>query len=154
MARLILNNQGFVLAKAGFNADTADEEDLLVSPNGSVLQVFMSGIVTPSFITVPYGSGTTSIRLKMATVSFGVTLPTPPMAFVNGIYPGGGAGDASTHANQHTFGSTIIYEPNYYYVSYVDKLEIYCRVDDGGTLGIDGPNCNDWRYYVVENTIE
>lgn len=158
-SRVFMDPTGFKIAKSGFDARIAAEQDLLFSSNASSMTLYQTGVATlTDFAETVYGTPGW-IWYRRAVITFGKTFAKPPMAFCAGLRSDGkiecGVFGKAVSASG---GTTRV--PCIVWVTTTTDLTIYVLRDQiynpslGWVPGGGGPDCTSARYYIMENTIE
>ncbi|MCO6386248.1 hypothetical protein [Aliihoeflea sp. 40Bstr573] len=149
MPRAVIDNRGPRIAKPGYDANTAPPQHMFFDPEFVAARLFQTGTVT-------LGEGAPYGNFRVASHGFGKTFPQPPIVLVGGVLGDGGL-DITPWIDQR-FESTVLRNWSYYsvYIS-TTGFTLYVRrpseVTPGGATFNFGSPANNWRYWVLDNTM-
>lgn len=146
MPRARLSKEGPIIAKAGFDVDTADLKDMLFSPSFVATRLALSGTVTTSSY-----SGSMSSFYRRAIFTYDTPFLFPPFLLFAGINDDGTAHFCPfvTYVNPAASPGTYSIFPSIEYRSFRDRFELYVCVKDSPTYVP-----TSWRYFVFYNGLE
>lgn len=148
MPRMLIWQEGILIAKPGYDVVTAAAPNMIFSSTGVAATVYQSGIA----VVAPY-SGTASDRYKRVRVNFAKVFPAPPPVLVAGLNPDGSADvnaivlgvTGNDYARSHPHYSLEIDTSGFWlYVLY------YAPSATGFLFGTD---VTSWKWYVLDATL-
>lgn len=138
MPHAFMDSTGFKIAKAGFDARTAAEINLLFSSSASSLAQYVSGVAASAGLTL----GPNDDRYHHAIINFGKTYTTPPLVFFGAKYADG---LVNTSIGFYNAGSGYLYA-NIFAVTSTTQAKLYALARYGTPTG--------FHYFIMENTIQ
>lgn len=145
MLRQKISSGGIVIAKHGYDANTATLEQLNFSTDRPTYRLVMTGVVTATRYSGPLSS-----RYARAIVTYDEPFEVTPLVLIAGVVSG-------TESDQTPFVPQAFVSDAMWawhcVGSYKDRLEIYVYDRDSGGGTISRPT-RTYRYFVFHNTID
>lgn len=150
MPRARISKDGVAVAKQGFDVDTADFKDMILSPEHVAMRIVMTG-----YVTVAPFTGYLSGFMDRAIVTYPPTngFNNPPVVFASGVIDEDNADQSQFYYTNDAFvGGPFEMIPRFYVESYTDRFELYVVKNLHAAWGLD--ITRTWKYFVFANTLD
>ncbi|RVC71284.1 hypothetical protein EN759_00270 [Mesorhizobium sp. M00.F.Ca.ET.038.03.1.1] len=140
-----MSKDGIVIAKAGYDVDTAPLSKIQFSPQFIALRLALKGLVTVADYT-----GFMDDRYRRAIVVFDNAFPKPPLVMVAGQRSDGSTDQTNALLSIGSDQSNRAWhEPVYQIVTSATQFELYVN-----KVSTNNSRTLNWRYWVFRNSIE